>query len=340
MYRIAVLAVVFFVFVGVVSYFSPSRVLAPNVPVGVPSIGHITVGGESVAGRGSHTFAPYFEIPPAKFYITVIDNNIWCSNENCSLDGALIETMGGWLQAERTCCGSEIEKEIGLDLSEHTVVKTLVIVSDRHNKIAGIYPNRGLKDVIPILLLHPDLADFSLLEGALEFGALKVGQPAPLQPGDSLTPFGDEPSRHAITHVPKGKKFYLFSVQKRKYGMVGIKPEPYESHPYENTYQCFIGSCRYPEPDPPHDFLFAYIDDLGGWFFSNDEENDALPSLFGISRENMLRGDSSLVVLTDSHGIIVALHPGKTLADALTILSQHPDLADMTKIYRDSEISG
>ena len=103
--------------------------------------------------------------------------------------------------------------------------------------------------------------------------------------------------------------------------------------PYINKNICLLGSCRYPEPDPPHDFLFAYVEELGGWFFSSDEENDAFPSLFGISREEVLRGESSLVVLTDSRGIIMALHPGKTLADTFTILSQHPDLAVLAKIF-------
>lgn len=333
MYRIVVLVVVSLVFVMVVIYIVPSRVSVPDVLVGVQRLGHIAIGGEAVAGRGGHTFAPYFEIPLAKFYVTVLDHDIWCSNEDCSLDGALIETMGGWLQAEMTCCGSEIKHEIGLDLPEQKEVKTLVVVSDSTNKVVGIYPNRGLADVLPVLRLHPDLADFSLLEGVREFGILKVGQPAPLQPGDSLAQFGDEPPRHSITQIPKGKKFYLYAVQKRKYDMVGMTPWPSESHPFENTYQCFIGSCRYPEPDPPHDFLFAYIEDLGGWFFSNDEANDALPPLFGLAQDDVLQGTSSLVVLTDAKGIIVAIHPNKTLSDALTILSQHPDLADMRKIF-------
>lgn len=301
---------------------------------GIRKLGHIAIGEEAIAGRGSFTFAPYYAIPPAKFYVTVIDHNLWCSNEDCSLDGALIQTMGGWLQAEKTSGGSEIREEIGLDLPESKEIKTLVIISDGNNKIVGIYPNRGLSDVLPILRLHPDLADFWLLGDVQEFGALKVGQPAPLQPGDSLTRFGDVPTQYAITHIPAGKKFYLFSVQQRKYDTFGgHKPYDNES-PRDNKYICLLSGCRYPEPDPPHDFLFASIEDLDGWFFSNDMNNPEMPPLFGVSQEAMLVGKSSLVVLADSNGIIRALHPGKTLSDALTILSQHHDLADVAALYR------
>lgn len=317
-----------------VAYFFPFRIGTRDAIAGVGTLGHIAVGEENVAGRGGFAFAPYYVIPPAKFYVTVVDSDIWCSNEDCSLDGALIQTMGGWLQAEKTSGGSEIREEIGLDLPENKEIKTLVIISDGNNKIAGIYPHRGLKDVLSILRLHPDLADFSLLTGVQEFGALKVGQPAPLQPGDTLKRFGNKPEQYSLTHVPTGKKFYLFSVQKRKYDMVGGKGPYRDEKPSVNEYACYLSGCRYPEPDPPHDFLFAYIEDLGGWFFSNDQDNSALPPLFGLSQEAVLNGESSLVMLVDSNGIIRSLHPGKTLSDALTILSQHPDLADVGGLYR------
>jgi len=308
---------------------------APSPIVGVSAFGHIAVGGEAVTGRGSHTFAPYFEIPSARFYIMVIENDIWCSNESCSFDGHFIQTMGGWLQAEMTCCGSEIKYELGLDLPENAEVKTLVVVSNSNNKIVGIYPNRGLKDVLQILRLHPDLADFSLLDGVQEFGALDVGETAPLWPGDQISYLSDKFAQSNTTHVPIGKKFYLYSVEKRKYDMVGGNAPYGRDKVYENKYLCFIGSCRYPDPDPPHDFFFAEVYDLGGWFLANDMDSPEMPKLFGLDPEAVLRGDSSLVVLTDSKGIIIALHPGKTLADTFTILSQHPDLADLSKFYPD-----
>ncbi|GEM_PF-2558120 len=319
--------------VAAIVYFLPFRADSQGAIAGVKALGHIAIGGETVAGRGSFTFAPYYAIPPAKFYVTVVDHDIWCSNEDCSLDGALIQTMGGWLQAEKTSGGSEIREQIGLDLPENKEIKTLVIISDGNNKIAGIYANRGLSDVLPILRLHPDLADFAMLAGVQEFGALKVGQPAPLQPGNTLKRFGDKPERYSITHIPAGKKFYLFSVQRRKYDTFGGKGPYRDEKPQENEYVCYLSGCRYPEPDPPHDFLFADVENLRGWFFSNDQDNSALPALFGISQEAVLGGKSSLVVLTDGAGIIRAIHPQKTMSDALTILQQHPDLADVKALY-------
>ena len=56
--------------------------------------------------------------------------------------------------------------------------------------------------------------------------------------------------------------------------------------------------------------------------------------LFGLDPREVLGGKLSLVVLTDSKGIIVALHPNKTISDALSILRQHPDLADVEGLYR------
>ncbi len=330
--RTATILLVGFIGIAAASFFRLG-IYAPDELASVAKFGHIRVGGETVAGKGSLTFAPYYRVPPAKFYVTVVKDGLWCSNEDCSLDGALIETMGGWLQAEKTRGGSEIREEIGMDLPENKDVETLVIISDDNNKIVGIYPNRGLPDVLPILRLHPDLADFSQLAGVQEFGMLKVGQPAPLQQGDSLGRFGDRPGRYSITDIPAGKKFYLFSVQKRRYDMVGGNAPHGRDKPYENQYACYLSGCRYPEPDAPHDFLFAYIDDLGGWFFSNDMDNAEMPPLFGLSQEAVIGGTSSLVVLTDSNGIIAALHPGKTLSDALTILSQHPDITDVKALY-------
>lgn len=302
---------------------------------GVRHFGSLRLGGDMPSGGpGDFTFAPVYNIPQSKFYVTIVQPNMWCALEDCGLDGALIQTMGGWLQMEKPGVDPEIKKAVGLDLEENREVESITLIGDQNGKIVGIYPNRGLSDVLSILRLHPDLADFSLLEGVREFGALKVGQPAPLRPGDMLKRFSDTPAQYSITHVPVGKKFYLFSVQKRKYDTFGGKGPYRDEKPQENEYACFLSGCRYPEPDPPHDFLFAYIEDLGGWFFSNDQDNSALLPLFSLSQEAVLAGTSSLVVLTDSNGIIRALHPGKTLSDALTILSQHPDLADVRGLYR------
>ena len=53
--------------------------------------------------------------------------------------------------------------------------------------------------------------------------------------------------------------------------------------------------------------------------------------------QKVISGQSSLVVLTDSKGVIIALHPQKTMSDALTILSQNLDLADISRVVSNSD---
>lgn len=279
--------------------------------------GPLRIGGKIPNGPGDTTFAPYLKIPASqKFYVSVAEPDTWCINEDCNLDGAFIQTLGGWLQVEDTD-QAEIEATFGLDLPENQDVKSIVLIGDDEGKIIGIYPNKGLSDVINILKNYPDLADFSFLNGVNEFSSLKVGNFAPLKPGDRISHLSGELSKFSIASVPEGKDFYIYALQKRKYDIVGI----YEK--YENEYVCFLGGCRHPEPDPPHDFLFASIDELGGWFLANDMGEEAeMIKLFGMNPEEVLSGKISLVVVTDRKGVILALHPGKTLSDTFTILSQ------------------
>lgn len=288
------------------------------------NLGPLEIGGEMPGGPGDTTFAPYMEIPISKFYVSIAEPDTWCINEDCNIEGAFIQTMGGWLEVKHT--GVTIDELFGLDIPENKDIKSIVLIGDQNGKIAGIYPNRGLKNVIPILKLHPDLADFNLLNGVNEFGSFKVGDFAPLKPGDSIIHLSDKLVKFA-PNIPKDKKFYLYSIEKRKYDEVGM----YEQT--ENKYTCFISGCRYPDPDPPHDFLFGYIDDLGGWFLANDQDNSEMVKLFGLGQEEVLNGKSSLVILTDSKGVIRAIHPNKTSSDALTILSQQTDLADVKRLY-------
>ncbi|MFH1192157.1 MAG: hypothetical protein V1655_01655 [bacterium] len=292
-------------------------------------LGQLKIGGEMPGGPGDTTFAPYMKIPISKFYVSVMEPNSWCINEDCNLDGAFIQTMGGWLEVNHTG-DPTLDEFYGLDLPENKNIKSLVLIGDRDGKIVGIYPSRGLDDVIPILKLHPDLADFNLLKGVDEFGSFKIGELAPLKPGDSIIHLSDKLVKFS-PNIPKDKKFYLYALQKRKYKEVGMYNGMYEA--YENKYICSLSGCRYPEPDPPHDFLYADIDELGGWFLSNDQSNSEMVKLFGLDQEEVLAGKSSLVILTDSKGVIRAIHPNKTMSDALTILSQHPDLADVVGWY-------
>jgi hypothetical protein len=290
-------------------------------------VGPLKIGSKMPWAPGDSTLAPYLTIPLLqKFYISVAEPDNWCANENCGIDGGFIQTMGGWLQVENTH-QSEVGPSFGLDLPEHNNIKSIVIVGDRKGRIVGIYPNKDLKDVLNILKNHPDLANFGLLSGVTEFGKLKSGHLAPLKPGDPIS--SGELEKFSVDTIPKNKKFYLYALQKRKYDVVGMREKQ------KNEYDCFLGAgCRYPEPDPQHDFLFDTIDRLNGWFLANDMKNTELIKLFGLDPDDVLSGKTSLVVLTDARGIIVGLHPQKTLSDAVTILSQHPGLADVQKLYK------
>lgn len=282
----------------------------------VDEFGPLAVGSAMIVGPNDTTFAPYLKIPAAKFYVAIINDELWCINSDCGLDGALIQTMGGWLQVENTRNYPDLPSLSGLDLEEHRNIKSLVIIGNASGTIVGIYPNKKLSDVMDILKEYPDLAHFAFLNGVHEFGSLAVGEFAPLKPGDRLKKLANELSKNSPTQVPKGKSFYIYALQKRKYDKVGI----YEK--YENTYVCLLSSCRYPEPDPPHDFLFAEIDKLNGWFLANSIEDREIIELFNMRPEEVLSGKTSLVVVTDSSGVILALHPNKTLSDTFTILSQ------------------
>ncbi len=289
----------------------------------------LKIGTKMPAGPGDTTFAPYLKIPASqKFYVSVAEPDIWCTNEYCSIEGALIQTMGGWLQGEDTDQATS-EEFFGLNLPENQHIKSLVVVGDKEGRIVGLYPNKGLKDVLIILKNYRDLADFNLLSGVREFKKLKVGDLSPLKPGDPISHMSDELAKFSLAHIPKDKKFYLYALQNGKYDMAGM----YGKH--KNQYACIEeAGCRYPEPDPPHDFLYETVDRLGGWFLANDQNNSVMIELFGLNPQEVISGESSLVVLTDSKGIIAALHPQKTMSDALTILSQHPDLADIQKLYQ------
>lgn len=295
-----------------------------DLTVSVNEFGPLKIGDDTISGPGDWTFAPYIKIPAAKFYVTVVTDKFWCSNDDCGLDGALIQTMGGWLQADSVNNNPDLSSMSGLDLKWNRNVKAIVFIGNKDGKIVGIYPNRTLNDVLDILKKHPNLADFSLLNGVDMLGSLKVGEFAPLKPGDNLSYLSDKLLNNSATSVPKGKDFYIYALQKRKYDIVGIRDK------YENKYVCLPGGCRYPEPDPPHDFLFDDIDKLNGWFLANNVEDVKMIELFGLDSQEVISGASSLVVLTDSRGVIASIHPNKTISDALSILSQHSDLVNVS----------
>lgn len=298
-------------------------------------LGPIKIGGRMPCGPGGLTFAPILEIPyNQKFYVDVLEQDLWCSNESCGLDGAIVQTLGGWIEVASTD-QAESGAMFGLDLPENHDIKSIVIIGDKNGKIVGIYLNKNYKDVLLILKKnHSDLANFDFLNGVNEFEKLKVGEYAPLKLGDNISNLFSKNTKNPITQIPKNKKFYLFSLEKKSDYIPEIyNKKEFKMGEFKREYTCFLGSCHYPFPDNPHDFLFAEIDELGGWFLANDNDNIKMIELFGLNLEEVLSGKISLVVLTDVEGKIIALHPNKTLSDAVTILSQHPELADIKKLY-------
>ena len=278
---------------------------------GVKKFGPLTLGAMLPAGSsGDFTFAPINSIPLSRFYVAVVESDRWCSNENCSLNGALIRTMGGWIEVASTKQAGFADEDYGLDVKENKSVKSLVLIGDHNGKMVGIYPNKNIGDIITILKRHPDLANFNLLKGVKEFGLLKVGTLSPIKPGDLTGYTPDKPAAFPVARIPKDKKFYLFALQKSILA---------------KGFYCAFLSCLEPEQ-------FDYIENLGGWFSSDGKPETV--RLFGLDPKEVLSGRSSLVVVTDPRGIIAAIHPNKTISDALSILSQHSDLADVEALYR------
>jgi len=122
---------------------------------GVIKFGTIALGGEMIGGPGSDTFAPQLIIPPSKkFYIEVVQENLWCVFEECSPEGQIVAILGGWLQGENT---EQPAIENDYNLYENEKVKSIVVVGDKTGRIVGIYPNKTIDDLLTILEIHHNL---------------------------------------------------------------------------------------------------------------------------------------------------------------------------------------
>lgn len=74
--------------------------------------------------------------------------------------------MGGWFEVENTSYPT-IKKIFNMsDGDQYEHAQSLLIITNAKSAIVGIYPDVTLKDFIPILELHPDLVDFSLIKTA------------------------------------------------------------------------------------------------------------------------------------------------------------------------------
>lgn len=124
---------------------------------GVKQFGPLKLGSEIPSGPGDFTFAPINQIPPSTFYVTIVQQDLWCILEDCGSEGALIKRLHGWLQMEKPSVYPDIVEEVGLDLKENKNIKSVVLIGDHKGKIVGIYPRRNIGDLISILKQHPDL---------------------------------------------------------------------------------------------------------------------------------------------------------------------------------------
>lgn len=281
-----------------------------KLTVSVKQFGNLKLGGEMPLGPGDSTFAPYKIIPISKFYVNIAQKDSpWCIIESCGSVGAQVKTMGGWLEGMES--PQAISEIFDLNLEQNNI-KSILIVGDQNAKIVGIYPNRGLKDLISILKLYPDLVDFKLLEGVKEYGSLKVGELSPIKPGDPTGHKLGAKTNFPYQYIPNGKKFYIYAFQKNLLG------------PTSKGYCAFYECLGLEE--------FDYVEEMGGWF-SSDGKPETI-RLFGLDSKDVASGKTSLVVVTDSNGIIVAIHPGKTTSDFISILKQLPNLVDVEQIYQ------
>lgn len=190
---------------------------------------------------------------------------------------------------------------LGTDLDEFVLehyhlppLKSLVIIADRNSMIAGIYPDARISDVPGILKKHPYLANFSLLAGIRRLGALEVGAPLPFMPTGKTR---------------ENPKFYFLIVH-----------ETVKEFPYCPYYECGA--------------QIDLINSLGGSFHSFDHQSPEIIKQLGLSPDKVARGETTAVVLADADARVVAIHPDKDMRDIFTIISQHPELADVKGLYR------
>lgn len=271
-------------------------------PFSVSAMGDFRIGKSGPDKPGDELFHPYGLVPPSKFYIYVRQPGIpyaQCVYEECGRGGEMVATLRGWLWGS----GLDGDSDSKIWLADHQLpssLTSLVIVADANASIVGIYPNADMSDVEKILKKHPDLADFGMLKGIRQIGEVMVGGPLPFKPTHMF-----EDSKNVPQQTPK---FYVYVVHETGAGS------------YCPYYECG-----------------AYIDAVyqaGGAFDAFDHDNPDIIKKLGLSPSQVARGEITAVIVADADGIITSIHPNKDMRDIFTILNQHPDLADTTKMYR------
>lgn len=266
-------------------------------PLSVSKIGDFKIGSPAPYKPGDEIAHPYGVVPPSRFYVYLWQpgiRNAQCMYDECGRGGEMVATLRGWLW------GSGLDE---LDTEYYHLphsVTSLVLVADANSVIVGIYPNAMLFDLERILKKHSDLANLGMLKGIRQLGPIAVGAPLPFKPTNMFADITAENQRRP--------KFYVYVVH-----------ETINSERYCPYYECG-----------------GYIDvvyQAGGAFDAFDHDDPESIKKFGLSPHQVARGEVTLVVVADADGTIVSIHPNKDMRDLVTILSQHPDLTDMEKIY-------
>lgn len=121
---------------------------------GVRIFGQLALGKDIPIGTGATTFAPKMQVPPSRFYVNIVQKDLWCTFEDCHPDGAIVNYFGGWLQGANI---DQPETKEMFGLEQHREVTSLIVIGNQYGKIVGIYPNKGIWDLFSVLDAHKDL---------------------------------------------------------------------------------------------------------------------------------------------------------------------------------------
>src|SRR3989338_135772 len=136
-YFLVISAVLCIVLIGIVIYGMQSKSIQPESKidernfsslVSVKEFGPLAVGSDMLfGGFGGWTFAPHKTIPASAFYVAIVQDDYWCSLENCDFIGALVKTMGGWLKMDNADGFPDVKGIMRLDLEKNKKKKKITI---------------------------------------------------------------------------------------------------------------------------------------------------------------------------------------------------------------------
>lgn len=261
------------------------------------TLGDFRIGGVAPDTPGENMAHPYSVVPPARFYVYLRHpdvRNAQCVYDECGRGGEIVATLRGWLH------GSSLDDFNRAQLRLPPATKSFILIANADTVIVGIYPNADISDLPDILRKHPDLADFGMLKGVRQLGPIAVGAPLPFKPTHMFEGAEDMPD---LT-----PRFYVYVV-----------------HETANS----GGLCPYYECGTYVDAVYL----TGGAFDAFDSGDGEILKKLGLSPSQVARREVTLVVVTDADGTVLSIHPNKDMRDIMTILTQHPDLADMRKLF-------